>query len=116
MKSIRWLVLLMALALLGCDEPRQSGAQPAASRDGRVAGAAAGIGQAQQKALRAIDLTAINKAIEDFYLQEGRFPKALSELEEKNYVRALPTLPEGWSLNYDTNSGVATLQRNLGNQ
>lgn len=117
MKPILWLVPLMALVLLGCDDSRQPGARSDAPGDRRAAGEVGGIALAQQKAVRTIDLAAINKTIENFYLQEGRFPKALSELEEKDYLRALPTPPEGWKLDYDTNSGVVTLvKEKLGEQ
>lgn len=66
---------------------------------------------AQKRAVKTIDTTALNKAIETFYVQEGRFPKDLYELVEKKFMKILPEPPVGMELNYDTNSGIVTIDR-----
>lgn len=72
--------------------------------------------QAQKKAVKTVDLVAINKAVEAFYVQEGRFPKTLEELGEKGLMRSIPLLPPGKKFNYDTNSGVVQIEDDLGTQ
>jgi len=112
-------VLLLPALLLGCNDAKQSPEKSSNSSDGSVANAPAdylnSVAQSQQKAVKTIDLTAINKAVEAFYVQEGRFPKKLEELEDKGFMRAVPLPPPGMKLNYDTNSGVVTMQKDLEN-
>jgi len=111
------LAMLSAGLLLGCNDAQQS-SEKSSSSDGSVATAPANYlnsaAQSQKKAVKTIDLVAINKAVEAFYVQEGRFPKKLEELEDKGFMRALPLPPAGTKLNYDTNSGVVTMQKDLG--
>ena len=67
--------------------------------------------QSQQRAVKTVDLAALNKAVESFYIQEGRFPKTLEELQEKNYLRTIPPVPSGMKFNYDATNGVVTLEK-----
>ena len=110
--------LPVAVLLWGCNDAGQSTEK--SPRDGSIANAPAeyvnSMGQAQKTATKTIDVAAINKAVEAFYVQEGRFPKALAELEDKGFMRAIPQPPPGMKLNYDTNSGVVTMQKDPGNQ
>ena len=64
---------------------------------------------AQQRALKTVDTATVNKAVERFYVQEGRFPKDLLELVELSYLARLPELPAGAHWDYDTNSGVVSI-------
>ena len=113
-----FVVLLSATLLLGCNDSRQSTEKSGDS--GSVANAPAdylnSAAQAQRRAVKTVDVVAINKAVEAFYVQEGRFPKKLEELEDKGFMRAIPIPPTGMKLNYDTNSGVVTMQKDLGDQ
>lgn len=108
------LVLLSAVLLLGCDDAKQPSSKSAGSET-KVATAPVDylntVGQAQRKAVKTIDLVALNKAVEAFYVQEGRFPRTLEELEEKGFVRAVPLPPPGLKLNYDANAGVVTVSK-----
>lgn len=65
--------------------------------------------KAKQQAHQTADVTAINKAIEAFYVQEGRFPTNLLELAERDYIPIIPVLQEGMNWDYDTNTGVVTI-------
>lgn len=97
----------LLLALAGCNDsppPRNSGSSPAES--GNHLGQAAHAGRRTQKP---VDLAAINKAIENFYLQEGRFPTNLTELALRDYIPIIPVLPAGLTWDYDTNSGIASV-------
>jgi len=115
-----FLVSLFAVLLWGCNDAKQSPEKSSSSSAGSVATAPVdylnSAAQAQQKAVKTVDLVAINKAVEAFYIQEGRFPKTLEELQDKGFMRAVPVPPPGIKLNYDTNSGVVTMQKDLGNQ
>jgi hypothetical protein len=106
-------VLSFSVLLLGCNDAKQAPAGSSSSATPVVTAPADYLGsmaQAQQKATKTVDLVAINKAIESFYVHEGRFPKSLAELEDKGFIRALPP---GIKLNYDTNSGVVRLEKSL---
>jgi len=120
MKVVSPIALSVVALVLGCNDATQTGKQTTGSSDGSVATAPAdylqSAAQAQKKAVKMVDLVAINKAVEAFYVQEGRFPRTLEELEDKGYMRAVPVPPSGMKLNYDTNSGVVTMQKDLGNQ
>ena len=119
MKAASLIILPVVVLLLGCNDATQPGQKSSDSSDSSIASAPAdyvkSAAQSQNKAIKTIDLTAINKAIELFYVQEGRFPKKLEELEDKGLMRALPLPPPGMKLNYDTNSGVVTIEKDLGN-
>ncbi|HEX5219426.1 MAG TPA: hypothetical protein VFZ59_07645 [Verrucomicrobiae bacterium] len=118
MKAV--VLVLMSTVLLGCNDGKPSAEKPAAGSDANPASAPAdylkSLGQAQQKAVKTIDVTAINKAIESFYVQEGRFPKTLQELETKGFMSAVPVPPPGTKLNYDTNTGVVKIEKEAANQ
>lgn len=66
---------------------------------------------AQQHATKTVDLAAINKAVETFYVAEGRFPKNLLELVERDYLPMLPELPGGAQWHYNATNGVVSIAR-----
>jgi hypothetical protein len=117
MKAVRPVIPLVLLLLAGCDDSSKlTRSAPTADRNGTASAPAdylKSAGQAQKRAVKTIDVVAINKAIESFYVQEGRFPKSLDELEEKAFVRAIPLPPAGMKLSYDTNDGVVPLEKDL---
>lgn len=114
MKAISLVALLSVLLLTGCND--SAGPKDSAS-SGNLATAPVdylnNAAKAQQRAVKTVDLTAVNKAIETFYVQEGRFPKDLLELAELKYLPRIPEPPPGLTWNYDTNSGTATLEKKL---
>ena len=61
--------------------------------------------RADKYAVKTIDLSYLNQAIQLFNTQEGRLPKDLNELVP-NYVGKLPATPYGTKLDYDPNTGV----------
>ena len=63
------------------------------------------VAQAQKYAVKTIDVSYLNQAIQLFNEQEGRLPKDLKELVP-NYVGKLPTPPYGTKLVYDAGSGT----------
>ncbi len=54
----------------------------------------------------------MNKAVESFYVQEGRFPNDLLELVERRYLPRIPTLPTDSAWDYDTNTGIVIIIKN----
>jgi len=61
--------------------------------------------RADKSAVKTIDVSYLNEAIQLFNTQEGRLPKDLNELVP-NYVGKLPATPYGTKLDYDPNTGL----------
>lgn len=103
------LALAVSLLVSGCnDRPGEpTGGNPATAPADYLNNSV----KAEKRAFKTIDVTSVNKAIESFYVQEGRFPKDLTELVEKSYISQIPELPNGATWNYDTNVGIASVQK-----
>lgn len=69
----------------------------------------AAAGKAQQSAVKVADTTSLNKAIQMFSVDKGRFPKDLSELVQEKYISKLPDAPYGMKLSYDAAAGKVTV-------
>jgi hypothetical protein len=108
MKVLAPLVPLVALLLTGCNDSSKPGNSNLADAPGDYLKNAA---HSQQQAVKTIDLVALNKAIESFYVQEGRFPTNLDEMKEKDYLHVIPVPPAGWKLDYDATNGVVKLAK-----
>jgi len=115
MKTVVAVLLLVALLLTGCGQSTAPDQKPQPAADGNLVSAPTdylkSTAQSQQRAVKTVDLAALNKAVESFYIQEGRFPKTLEELQEKNYLRTVPPVPSGMKFNYDATNGVVTLEK-----
>ena len=81
-----------------------AGANPAAPAGGYLGS----VMQADRYAVKTIDVSYLNQAVQLFNTQEGRLPKDLNELVP-NYVGKLPATPYGTKLSYDPNSGTVTV-------
>jgi hypothetical protein len=66
-------------------------------------------GKAQQSMEKNIDAAALNKEVELFAAQEGRYPTDLNELVTKKYLGKLPTPPFGTKLQYNAKDGKVTV-------
>jgi hypothetical protein len=64
--------------------------------------------QADRSAVKTIDVSYLNQAVQLFNTQEGRLPKDLNELVP-NYVAKLPPAPYGYRINYEPASGTVTV-------
>ena len=60
--------------------------------------------RADKSAVKTIDVSYLNEAIQLFNTQEGRLPKDLNELVP-NYVGKLPATPYGTKLDYNPGTG-----------
>lgn len=64
--------------------------------------------QADKSAVKSIDVSYLNQAVQLFNTQEGRLPKDLNELTP-NYVAKIPAAPYGYKIVYDATSGIVTV-------
>jgi hypothetical protein len=105
---------LSAVALLtACDEkpatPQAAPntvtatAAPPANAPGGYLGA---VMKGQQTAVKVIDTTSIDKAIQLFSVENGRNPKDLNELVDQKFLPRIPETPFGTKLVYDSNAGT----------
>ena len=114
MKITRLLPVAASALLLGCGDSSKPSAPPAATSAPAAGGnpLTAPVDylnsavKAQQSAVKTVDVTSVNKAIEMFNVQEGRFPKDLNELVAKKYLPLIPTPPFGSKLEYDATAGT----------
>jgi hypothetical protein len=65
---------------------------------------AATLVNAKKTADKVIDTTALTKAVQLFYVQEGRYPKTLAELAP-SYIPKIPEAPLGYKITYDAAKG-----------
>jgi hypothetical protein len=113
MKAI-FLVVLVALLIAGCnDSPTDNSASSNDKSKAAIAPTDYSTKPVNRpkRAVKPVDATVMNKAIESFYVQEGRFPKDLLELVEKGVLPRIPTLPGKAEWDYDTNNGVVNIIR-----
>jgi hypothetical protein len=111
--NLRNFLWIFATALLsGCGEKSNSAAPGtnAPTADTTPANAPGGylgaMGKAQQNAVKTVDTTSVNQAIQLFNVDQARNPKDLNELVEKKYLPMVPTPPPGSRLEYDANAGT----------
>jgi hypothetical protein len=105
------LSLAASLLLIGCGE---SSNQPAQATNGATSGSSplsapadyvGALGKAQQAAVKTVDTTSLNQAIQLFNVENGRNPKDLNELVEKKFIPKIPDAPHGMKLDYDATAG-----------
>jgi len=65
--------------------------------------------KAQQTAVKTIDTTSIDKAIQLFSVENGRNPKDLNELVQQKFLPMIPQTPYGTKLVYDAGSGTVKI-------
>jgi hypothetical protein len=61
--------------------------------------------KAQQNAVKTVDTASLDKAIQMFNVDKGRYPKDLDELVTEKFIPQIPATPFGTKLSYDPNSG-----------
>jgi hypothetical protein len=110
------LAMLAMLLTAGCNDSTQPGRDSSPASRPDIASPPSGHPESamknQKRSPTAADINSMNKAVESFYVQEGRFPNDLLELVEKKYVRRMPPLPDTATWDYDTNSGVVSIRKN----
>jgi hypothetical protein len=109
MKTCCSLMLVAAALVLGGCGKEQNAPPPSAAPAATPAGYLGTLAKGQQTAVKVIDVTSLNQAIQLFNVQEGRNPKDLNELVTMKYVGALPNPPAGMQLVYDAAQGKASV-------
>jgi hypothetical protein len=115
MKPTYSLALILLCLAVGCGDNKRSSqnATNTAASSGNPLTAPvdylAAAGKAQQSAVKTVDTTALNQAIQLFNVDKGRNPKDLNELVEQKYIPQIPAAPYGTKLNYDATSGKVTV-------
>jgi hypothetical protein len=134
MKS-RFLVIgsvVAALLLVGCPDngfperrvpkgsPTTKPAQPAPQKSaenekapqakGAAADYARNLSNTEKKAAEVSGLETLNKAVQQYQVIEGRFPRTLDELVASRYLPKLPPAPRGKRFVYDSKAGEVTVQ------
>jgi hypothetical protein len=111
MKTSFCLSLAASLLLIGCggssDKPAQptNGATGGSSPLSAPADYVGALGKAQQAAVKTVDTTSLNQAIQMFNVEHGRNPKDLNELVAEKYIPKIPAAPYGMKLEYDATAG-----------
>jgi hypothetical protein len=115
MKTLFCFSVAASLLLVGCGESSDKPAQPtngAASGNSPLSAPAdyiGALGKAQQTAVKTVDTTSLNQAIQMFNVDQGRNPKDLNELVEKKFIPKLPDAPRGMQFQYDATAGKVTV-------
>jgi hypothetical protein len=113
MKTRLILGLTLSGLLIGCgDQSGQPSSQSnAATNSGSLATAPVdylgSITKAEQSAIKTIDVSAVNAAIKQFQVEQGRLPADLNELVQEKYLPRIPPVPYGTKLVYDAATGEA---------
>ena len=110
MKGVQSIVISIATAalLVGCSGKSDSTAQGTNTVNKATngfAGYVKTLSDDQKTANKTIDVTSINKALELFNVQEGRYPKSLQELVP-GYIPKIPEAPAGSKIVYDSANGT----------
>jgi hypothetical protein len=114
MKTIFLTLIAAGLLLAGCGQgntqshSQATNASPTTTNVVNTAKPAGGylgtLMEADKAAVKTIDVSYLNQAIQLFNTQEGRLPKDLNELVP-NYVAKLPAAPYGYKIDYDAANG-----------
>jgi len=110
MKEISLVAVLVGSFVVGCgDSSNKSASGTNTATGGSLLTAPVdyldAASKAKQKAVKTIDTTSLDKAIQLFNVEKGRNPKDLNELVSEKYIREIPAAPYGTKIDYDPNSG-----------
>ena len=109
-----FLVIGLASLLAGCGEKSSSSSATATNSSGGSLVTAPvdylnTAVKAQQKAVKDLDTTSLDKAVQMFNVDKGRNPKDLNELVQERYIPKIPETPFGTKLSYDAASGKVSV-------
>ncbi len=121
MKPPLWILGLVAtsLVLTGCPEKRRPAGSPAAkpapsaparTAQGPLADYAKNLSDTEKKATEVVGLSELNKAVQQFNVIEGRYPRTLDELVASRYLPKIPAAPRGKRFIYNPKAGEVTVE------
>src|SRR5215813_2837889 len=104
--SLIWLALGSLIVMYGCgDNSNKSASSTNTATGGSLITAPVdyldAAAKAKQKAVKTIDTTSLDKAIQLFNVEKGRNPKDLNELVSEKYIKEIPKPPYGTRIDYD---------------
>ncbi len=113
MKALPILSLVAGLLFAGCKKEEASPPKSSTAPGGNpltapvdYLGAAA---RAKQNAAKIVSSAGLDKTIQLYYANEGRYPKDLNELIRPDYLNAIPPPPTGMQYSYNPTNGVVRL-------
>ena len=115
MKAPLYILFLAVICLSACEKksdtptPATNAASSASSPLNAPGDYLKGLGNAQQAAVKVVDTTSVDKAIQLFAVENGRNPKDLNELVEQKFLSKIPETPFGTKLVYDSASGTVKI-------
>ena len=77
---------------------------------GAAADYARNLSNTEKKAAEVSGLETLNKAVQQYQVIEGRYPRTLDELVASRYLPKLPPAPRGKRFIYDSKAGEVTVQ------
>src|SRR5213596_3883696 len=113
MKRILSLLVPAALALPGCGK-KEAKSPTGATNENYSSGNPVtapvdylgAVAKAKKSAEKTIDTVALNQAVQQFNVTEGRYPKDLNELVTEKYMPRLPEPPYGMKIVYEASTGT----------
>jgi hypothetical protein len=115
MKAPLYVSLLTVICLCACEKKPET---PAVSTNAASSASSPldapgnylkAVANGQQSAVKVVDTTSIDKAIQLFSVENGRNPKDLNELVEQKFLSKIPDTPFGTKLVYDASSGTVKI-------
>jgi len=120
LKSIRLLAILGLAALLGgCgpekaqeDQPSENAAQKESEGNPLTAPVdyLGAVNKGGKFANKTLELSQVTKALQEFKILEGRFPKDLAELVDAGMLAKEPEAPYGMEVTYDAQTGQVDIR------
>lgn len=112
-------VAFLGMGWTGCGKPPSGSNQAGSNAPAKSGGGAnpltapvdylGAVGAAQKQAVKVVDLTTLQQAIQAFQAGEDRLPSSLQELVTEGYLPRLPATPAGMRFAYDAQRGQVRL-------
>jgi len=113
MKALPILSLMAGLIFAGCKKDEASTQKSSTAPGGNPVTAPVdyleAAARAKQNAAKTVSSVGLDKAIQLFAANEGRYPKDLNELVRPDYLNAIPPPPAGMQYSYNPTNGVVKL-------
>ena len=108
MKALPILSLMAGLIFAGCkkEDAQKSSTEPGGNPVTAPVDYLAAAAKAKQNAAKTVSSAGLDKAIQLFAANEGRYPKDLNELVRPDYLNAIPPPPAGMQYSYNPTNGV----------
>lgn len=105
------LSLTAALAGTGCDAGKTPGSPSGGSPATAPLDYLSAQGQAKRHSEKVVSLAQVQHALQQFQASEDRWPTDLNELVKAGFLAAVPQVPAGQRLVYDSSTGTVRVVR-----